>query len=349
MTWPIVELTFWNPGDGHNPRIDPLLADPTTPLAKHGLTGIATAYARETGVAMHDIHRGWAEQIATRSLAVDGALGDVVHLLDRQGIRYFVAKGPVVAYTAYLHPAMRTYCDLDVYVAGDDHAAARALLDGDGFTAVPQATGLLGGLPQEMHGGRFGCTVELHAHVVDNMQRHHLPAIDTYLPHVERRRILGLDVPVLRPEAHLALQAIHAGAGHRYAKVSLLRDVELFLHRADDVPAGLGADAYLAVLVGILRRFGRPVPAYPHHGTLGKPVVRTLTKRDPVTWDEYSISAGNVLALLHQDRWSATARTLTAVRGIAAPGRDRRVELRRRTSGTTAPPITPAFSTRETP
>lgn len=347
MTWPIVELTFWNPGDGHNPRIDALLADPATPLAKHGLTGIATAYARETGVELHDVHCEWADHIAARSLAVDGALGDVVRLLDEQGLRYFIAKGPVVAYRAYLHPGMRTYCDLDVYVSSGDHDAAKAVLGESGYVAVNQPVGVLGGLPQEMNGGRFGCTVELHAHLVDNMQRHHLPSVDDYLPHVVRRRILGIEVPILRPAAHLALQAVHAGAGHRYAKVGLLRDIELYLRRDADVPAELGAGPYLTVLVGLLHRLGRSVPGCPDVGTLAGPVISALAGRDPKTWDEYTVSAANVLALLHQARWRSTARTLKALPGVAVPRRGRRVELRRQRPAPAL--IAPISITRETP
>jgi hypothetical protein len=330
MTWPIVELAFWNEGDVRSDAIDRLLVDPSTPLAKHGLTGVADAYATETGAPMHEVHRDWASQLATRSLGVDGALAEVIATLDEAGVDHFVAKGPVLAHWMYRRPAMRPYCDLDVYVPAQSHELARAVLRRARYEPVEHAVGTLGGLGQELHGGRFGATVEVHAHVIDNLHRHHLPPVEAFLPFVERRRIGGVDAPVLEPGAHLALQAIHAAAGHRYAKLVHYRDIELTMAAAATMPEELGAEAYLAAIASVLTALGRPVAARGSSGTLARPLIDALVKRDAITWDEYRLSVTNVLALLHQRSWATSGScAVRAARGLVRRRPNARVPLGR--------------------
>lgn len=327
MSWPIVDLTFWNPGDGRSDAIDQLLADPSTPLAKHGLTGIAAAYSRETQVPLHPTHARWAHELTTRSLGIDGALGDVVALFDEAQLPYFVAKGPAIAYESYADPGLRPYCDLDVYVPSVHETRARAILRGAGYEPVDHALGALGGLAQEEHGGRFGATVELHCHVVDNLHRRHLPPVEAFLPYVERRRIAGLLVPVPGPGAHLALQAIHAGAGHRYAKLILLRDFLASCGEAP-LPSELGAEAYASTLRSLLAGLGRASANGHTAGTLQRPLSQALLRTNPASWDEYALTPANLLALLHQRDWGTTGRTAFTTAWSARPRRNRRVGLR---------------------
>src|SRR4051812_7106790 len=153
MTYPIVDLTFWNPGDPGAPEIDALLADPSTPLAKHGLTGIASVYAEETGAFLHETHRWWANEMMMKSLAVDGALVEVVPGLREAEIEFFVAKGPTVAYRDYPDARLRPYTDLDLYVHPDALRRVRHLLASNGYKAVDQRRGQLGGVGRELAGG----------------------------------------------------------------------------------------------------------------------------------------------------------------------------------------------------
>lgn len=329
MTYPIVELAFWNPGDPGSLAIDALLADAGTPLAKHGLTGLAEAYAAEQHVPMHGVHRDWARDLAAKSLGVDGALAQVAPALDAAGIPFFVAKGPAIAYRDYPDPRLRPYSDLDVYVPTAHHADAAAVLARLGYTPVAQGRGVLGGVGREYHGGPFGAVVELHDSVVDNLHRKFLPPVEAFLAHTERTELCGADVPVLAPAAHVALQAIHLGAGHRYAKVICHRDIAARLHDADPaVAADLGAGPYLAAVVDVLVALDRAeVSESPSPGVLHRRLLDTLAATDPATWDEYRPSTGNVLALLNQSsRRHAAAAALSAVLGLV-PASGRRVSL----------------------
>jgi Uncharacterised nucleotidyltransferase len=327
MTWPIVELAFWNPGDPGSPAVDRLLADPATPLVRHGLTGIAEAYARETGAALHDVHREWGAVVTAKSMAVDGSLSEVVPALDRADVPFFVAKGPVVAYTSYPEPGMRPYTDLDVYVPGAWVRRAREALFACGFEPVGHATGVLGGLAQEVHGGRFGAVVEVHAHPVDNIHRRHLPAVEAFLPYVERVALCGVKTPVLSPAAHMAVQAIHLAAAHRYAKLVLLRDLASWGPRLDGVD-DLGAGSYYLTARALLDAvLGRPAAT---EGLVRRQLVRAMVRQTPMAWDEYQISGANVLALLAQPTPTASLWAAGGACRSLLPLRDRRVSIRRR-------------------
>lgn len=327
MSWPIVDLTFWSPGDPQSDAIDALLADPGTPLAKHGLTGIASAYARETRAELHDLHKEWDAHLAGRSLGVDGALAEIAPLFRDAAVPYFVAKGPAIAHTLYPNAGFRPYCDLDVYVPPASDELARSLLRSAGYAPVEHGVGALGGLAREMHGGAYSATVEVHNHLIDNLHRHHLPPIESFLERVEHRVIAGVNVPVPDAATHLALQAIHAAAGHRYSKLILLRDIELA--GPIDAPAALGADTYLTALRRLLLVLGRRVDvADSARGTLQGLLISSLLRTDPLSWDEYRLSMANVLGFLHQERWALTA--TCAARGAVSlvPRRSRRVDLR---------------------
>jgi hypothetical protein len=345
MTYPIIELAFWNPGDPGSAAIDSLLADRSVPLSRHGLTGIASVYARETGATLHDEHRYWATELGVRSLAADGALTEVVPILEGAGIPFFVAKGPVIAYRDYADPSMRPYCDLDIYVHEARADEARSLLAQHGYSMVDHAIGVLGGLAHEVQGGRFGAVVEVHGHPIDNLHRRHLPPVSAFLEHVERVELCGVSVPVLNPAADLALQAIHMAAGHRYAKVILLRDMALALPRAAGRVPLPGVSAYVAAAGAILSGLGRPVPATSGSGVLHRPLIRRLLGSDPVTWDEYRASMVNVLAFANQRSWRVAAQVaLRAARG-SIPASDRRVGVRVGTGRFSAPvPVLQATS-----
>jgi hypothetical protein len=337
VTHPIADLTFWDLGEPGAPEIDAVLADPTTPLAKHGLTGLAAAYAEATGALLHETHRWWATEMAMKSLAVDGAVTEVVPALRAAGVPFFVAKGPTIAYETYEFARLRPYSDLDVYVPTEALADARQALNALEFHLVAQRRGQLGGVGRELHGGRFGTVVEVHDSVIDNVHRRYLPPISSYLGHVEHRTILGIDVPVLHRSAHLALQAVHLAAGHRYAKAILFRDIAALLPDAQPaVIDELGARRYLETARGVLATMSEPTAerrALPG-GILQRRLAAALGAADPVSWDEHRASATNALALL--DHQGTRHKVTAAIAGLRAllPARGRRVVIARRAGGT---------------
>lgn len=326
---PIVELTFWSPGDPRTDAIDALLADPHAPLAKHGLTGIADVYARSTGAHLHDLHAEWADEMSMKSLGVDGALSEVAPTLRASGVDFFIAKGPAIAYFDYPDARMRPYTDLDVYVPTGLLDETRDVLHGLGYERVAQVIGPLGGLGSELHGGAFGVVVEVHGHVIDNLHRDYVASTSSWLPHVVDRQIMGIDVPVLSGAAHLALQAIHLGAGHRYQKLVLYRDIAARAKEVCDITRMLGAGSYLAVALDVLARFGfAESSSVMPRGLLHNRLVQALWATNPTSWDEYSASVLNGLALTNQP---TTAHALkSAASGLRAlvPQGGRRAPLR---------------------
>lgn len=328
MNAPIVDLAFWNPGTAGSPAVDALVQDADAPLAKHGLTALAMAYADERGIEPHPSQCDWAGTAAAKSLAVDGALGEVVGALRSAGIRFFVAKGPAAAHRLEPQPRLRTYTDLDVYVASGELAAARAALADLAYRPVAQRPGPLGGQPRELHGGRFGAVVEVHGDVIDNLHRRWLPAVDAYLPFVEDLDVYGTPVPVLAPGADLCLLAIHLGAGHRYAKLGCYRDIARLAGAFDaGLAERLGASAYLAVIFTVLARFGVPVPDAPKGPPLSGRLAGALAGADPAGWDEYRPTVTNLLALTSQRTGGhSLVAGFTAARALV-PSRGRRVSF----------------------
>ncbi|MCU1459952.1 MAG: hypothetical protein JWO37_27 [Acidimicrobiales bacterium] len=301
MTFPLADLAFWSPGDPGSAAIDALLCDGTVPLARHGLTGIARRYADETGAALHPAHRAWVTELDRRSIAVDGALTEVVPALRDAEVEFFLAKGPALAYTVYPDPSMRPYSDLDVYVCPTDRLVAAAALRELGYQSVVKAIGPLGGLSTEMHGGRFGAIVELHGHPVDNADRQWVAGVGDYLPEVQWALLCGVETPVLSPAAHSCIQAIHAGAGHRYSKLVLYRDLDSSAPYDLALAARLGARPHLEVALAVVDGLrGRPDRSLRRRRQ--RWLTDRLVKQDPARWDEFEASVTNVLALTNRER-----------------------------------------------
>lgn len=333
MTWPLVELTFWNPGDGHNPAIDPLLADPATPLAKHGLTGIATAYARETGARLHPDHEGWAGDLNRRAMAVDGAMAQVVPALADRGIDFFIAKGPTLAYDGrYASPDLRPYTDLDVYLDEHHRKAAEEVLRDLAFEPVPHKRGVLGGAGGEWSGGAFGAIVELHEHLVDNFYGPQARSLKAMIGRRQTRVICGTQVPVAAPEDELELLCTHLVAGHRFAKLILLRDVRAAL---DGIRTG--SSEMCEISAQVLTALGVPVRHRSRTG-LASVVAASFKATPPQYWDEFQVSRSNVAALGYVARAGGVRHLGPAVIRGLKPDRGRRANVkpprrRTRTSG----------------
>jgi hypothetical protein len=323
MNPPIVDLAFWNPGTAGTPAVDALVQSGHAPLAKHGLTALAMAYAAERGIEPHPAQRRWADQVAAKSLAADGALGEVTEALRAAAIPFFVAKGPSAAYRLEADPQLRAYTDLDVYVGAHDLTAARHRLAAIGYRPVGQKPGPLGGPPRELHGGSFDAVVEVHADPVDNLHRRWLTPITEYQPWMLEVDLCGTRVPVLAPAVELCLQAIHLGAGHRYAKLGCYRDIaHLATHFEPGTADRFGASTYLSVIFAVLAAFGQPAPATPASRRTSR-LVAALAGSDPATWDEYRPTRTNLLALVSQRTGGhSLAAALTATRAIVPmPGR----------------------------
>ena len=326
MTWPVVDVAFWRPGSPASAALDRLVADDSLPLARLGVIDVAAAYAAHHGATLGETQRQWHDHVATKSLAVDGALTEVVPALKENDVRFFVAKGPAAAHL-YPGPQLRSYTDLDVYVPSGELEHARRTLAHVGYAPVPQRIGALGGLPRELHGGTYGAVVEVHADLVDNMQRRWLPPIEDYLPFIEERSILGIDVPVLTRDAHLCLEAIHLGAGHRYARLGCYRDIDLLADATDDDLANqLGALPYLRVALDVLRAWGRDTPVVAGGGRAHRWLVAALAS-DPLGWNEFRPNPTNALALANQARWQSSVRATLAAGRALLPDRGRRASI----------------------
>jgi hypothetical protein len=130
-----------------------------------------------------------------------------------------------------------------------------------------------------------------------------------------------MDVQVLQPSAHVALQAVHLGAGHRYAKLVLYRDIDMQLGEIDVASIkGLGIGRYLDNVRAVLGHLGVRAP-HPSENSLS----RSLTARDPASWNEFRVTVPNLLAAVDGLRPGQVARLAgTALRTAVKPRRDRR-------------------------
>jgi hypothetical protein len=106
-------------------------------------------------------------------------------------------------------------------------------------------------------------------------------------------------LPVLSDAAHLALQAIHLGAGHRFQKLILLRDIARagWFPERGEVVSDLGAAPALRTIQQVIQHLGQPVR---ESGAtrIERAVARRLAMTDPQQWDEFAPTTENGMAVL---------------------------------------------------
>jgi hypothetical protein len=101
-------------------------------IGRERLTGLALAAADADALRLS---AGGADELRSRhehqlalDLQLERVLVESASILDREGISYRALKGPLLAHLAYPDPALRSFGDVDVLVAGASFdAAVRAL------------------------------------------------------------------------------------------------------------------------------------------------------------------------------------------------------------------------------
>jgi hypothetical protein len=135
------------------------------------------------GEPLRDAYRLHALQTALH----ERELAQVVRALEAAGIEAVIVKGWTAA-RLYAEPGLRPFGDIDVCVAPEQHAAARAAL---AESAPP-------------------INVDLHSGLAINSGfARDLPSFEDARAHASRVRLEGVDVLILAPEEHLALLCVH--------------------------------------------------------------------------------------------------------------------------------------------
>ncbi|GAB3611853.1 nucleotidyltransferase family protein [Humibacter ginsengisoli] len=199
-------------------------------------------------------------------------LGAIVPAFEARGVRWAVAKGPVLADVVWPHPDMREYTDLDVFVHPADFAIALETLERLQFVLVdrnwPEIHRL--GRAELAMRGPSGFPLDLHWDIAVALRSRR--AFPTDLPGMlSRRRSVsmgnGLEVPTLDPTdtvLHTAYHAAQAGANRlmwiadiHYAARASGVDWEAFDIRA----AQANMTTMAAVVLGrVERTFGERFP-----------------------------------------------------------------------------------------
>lgn len=151
-------------------------------LAWWGLRGSSLA-STPAAEQLHDAYRIHALQAEVH----ERDLANVVRALASEGVEPLVVKGWSAA-RLYAEPGLRPYGDLDVCVAPEQLARARAAL----ADAAP-------GVDVDLHAG-----LSLNRRVVPD-----LPSFEEAQEQAVRVRLGNVDVPILAPEDHLALLCVH--------------------------------------------------------------------------------------------------------------------------------------------
>ena len=208
--------------------------------AFHGVTGwvyhcVSACPSADPGVVAdlsHNYHQ--ARLTHLRTLADLALIGGA---FDELGVSWLVAKGPVLAEVAYDRPDLRTYTDLDLFVAPTWFGRALEALEGLGARVLDRNWDHLRRLMlSEVHVvAPHGTVVEVHFHLLNDApqrERFTVPMAELYKR--PRRVLLGdQSVPTLDPVDTLVYLCLHAclsGAD----RLVWLKDVE---HAATAVAA----------------------------------------------------------------------------------------------------------------
>lgn len=169
-----------------------------------------------------------------------------------QGVRAVPYKGPILAATLYDDLADRQYYDLDVLVAAEDVARARAVVSALGYEALDRLEG--GAEHQHLaedcelhfrHRVR-GLVLELHWEALPRRHRDGF-ALDDVWERFVPLVLASRPVRGFGPEDLLLVLCIHGGEKHRWSRLQMLCDVarllarhpaldwELLLARADEI------------------------------------------------------------------------------------------------------------------
>ena len=224
------------------------LQPPAHPLAPPAWSALlATVRAqRLEGLLAVATHRSWwpatPEQQAEAAdahraamalaLTLERRLLALAELFDERALRWRVLKGPAVAHLDHPDPALRSFGDLDLLVAGDDLAAAMALLTGLGGTrryAPPSPAfdrrfgkGSAWRLPD-------GAEVDLHRTLALGPFGLALDPEDLLRPPPDTFVVAGRPLPALTRSDRFLHACYHAALGQDPPRLSAVRDVAVLL------------------------------------------------------------------------------------------------------------------------
>lgn len=179
-----------------------------------------------------DDMRRTSAAIRVRSMRLSAALVNILAYLESQGIPAVAYKGPMLAQYAYGDLTLRSFQDLDLFVARADIPRTCALLEARGFArhVRPQVSDRLA--QEEYHAILTGdATVELHW----SPGPAYVPPILSAEEALRRARptdLLGRAVLTLDPADLLLLLATH-GHGHHWSQLELVTAFGVVLNRRD--------------------------------------------------------------------------------------------------------------------
>jgi hypothetical protein len=180
--------------------------------------------------AMLEMHR--AEML--QNLLLESELQRVLRAFNEAAIPLMLFKGPVLAYTAYPNPRMRTYHDLDILIHPADVARARDLLAQMGYSyyeeyradaADEQRTGYHYSL--QPSGMPFACIIELHT-APHTSEIGTLSDLEALWGNARSMIILGQPAVTMNPADHLLFLCWHYRF-HGFTRLLWLYDLVMML------------------------------------------------------------------------------------------------------------------------
>lgn len=256
------------------------------PLLYWSLRGLPASAV--PGAALDQL-REWFYATAAHNLFMTTELLRFLEQLRAHGVLAVPFKGPVLAATAYGHPALRTFVDLDVLVDARDVPRVDRLLEADGYRPRDRLRGLerVAYLQSECsydytrEDGRL--TVEVHWGLMPRYFGFPLRLQDVR-PRLTEAALGGATVPSLSAEDILLFLCLH-GTKHRWVSLKWICDVaELIeVHPAIDwewverQAAALGGERMLRLgLFLATDLLGTHLPRQVAQELRTDPVVRTL-------------------------------------------------------------------------
>jgi hypothetical protein len=193
-----------------------------TSLLAHRLPSRSSACPPEP---LFELLRGHLRHEAARELVVEAELQRLCAALHAGGVRHLLFKGAPLAYTVYPEPYLRTRCDTDLLVAGDQRDAVDMLLRSAGYAPDEDAAGGEIASSERMYTRQLPCEV---SHVVDlHWRLSNLQAFANALD-FETLWAGSRPVPRLGPSARMPgfVHALLIACLHRAGHLGPTREVE---------------------------------------------------------------------------------------------------------------------------
>jgi hypothetical protein len=186
-------------------------------------------------------------QAAVARLGLDAAAAEAVTALRAAGIRAILLKGPAIAHWLYDEPWERTYGDIDLLVAPDQHRLAGQILQRLGYENCSLKDPVI--RPHASQWRRAGPpSAEIDLHWQVPLATRGADSWTVLGQETEPMPIGSATVEILSPAARAMLTAVHA-AQHGTGIRKSVRDLELALGRVDLVTWARSAE--LARRVGV--------------------------------------------------------------------------------------------------